>query len=116
MFKQKSAKGAALTRTMCCTLYPLCAYLLVKKPVVGGKHVQHGFVDETCLVLLCSTAQLKKNHHKTPIKLLTTQREKAPYLNQIERKFVELLKAKLSFDKKMCLSKGRGHAGPMVHL
>lgn len=77
--------------------------------------MQHVLVDGACLFFLSSTAQLKRHHHKIPIKLLAFKKEKAPYLNQMEMKFLEFLTAQ-HFDKKTRLSKGRGHAGPTAHL
>ena len=78
--------------------------------------MQRGSVNGAYLFFLCSTAWLKRHHHKTPIKLFTFTKEKALYLNQIEMKFLEFLKAKHYFDKKTRLLKGRGRAGPTAHL
>lgn len=78
--------------------------------------MQHLFVVGTYVFFLYSTTQLKRRHHETCIKCFTLKKEKAPYLNQIEMNFLELLSAKHFFDKKTCLSKRRGCAGPAAHL
>lgn len=52
----------------------------------------------------------------SPPSNLSAKKEEAQYLNQIEMKFPGLLRAKHYFDKKTCLLKGRGHAGPTGHL
>lgn len=77
--------------------------------------MQHVFVDGAYLFFLSITVQLKRLHHKSPIKLSTFKKEKVPYLNQLEMKFLKLLRAKY-FDKKTRLSKWRGYAGPTAHL
>lgn len=61
--------------------------------------MQHVFVDRAYLFFFSITPQLKRLHHKSPIKLFTFKKEKVLYLNQLEMKFLELLRAKY-FDKK----------------